>query len=80
MIQVLTHRGLDPARTSFFPESTYEAFEDQLLRGLQVVFKRSCRIDRLADRQQVHAVSDENAFVEQALARRRHRDDDIVLA
>ncbi len=33
MIQVLTHRGLDPAKAPFFPESTYEAFENQLLRG-----------------------------------------------
>lgn len=33
MIQIVTHRGLDPSRKDYFLESSYEAFEDQLLRG-----------------------------------------------
>lgn len=33
MTIILTHRGLDPARPKYFLEGSYEAFEDQLLRG-----------------------------------------------
>lgn len=33
MTTILTHRGLDPSRSKYFLESSYEAFEDQLLRG-----------------------------------------------
>lgn len=31
--RVITHRGLEPSRTNFFSESSYEAFENQLNRG-----------------------------------------------
>jgi glycerophosphoryl diester phosphodiesterase len=30
---VITHRGLEPTKTNFFSESSYEAFKDQLSRG-----------------------------------------------
>jgi hypothetical protein len=37
-MNVITHRGLDPSKISFFPESTWEAFGDQLLRGYGLEF------------------------------------------
>lgn len=36
--QVLTHRGLEPSQKIFYPESSYEAFEDQLSRGFGIEF------------------------------------------
>lgn len=33
MTRILTHRGLDPSKNQYFVESSYEAFQDQLLRG-----------------------------------------------
>ena len=36
--QVFTHRGLEPSKKNFFPESSHEAFEDQLLRGFGIEF------------------------------------------
>lgn len=36
--QVLAHRGLEPANNNFYPESSYEAFEDQLSRGFGIEF------------------------------------------
>ncbi len=30
--QIITHRGLEPTKTDFFSESSYEAFQDQLSR------------------------------------------------
>ncbi len=39
MIQVITHRGLDPAKgAGYFSESSREAFEDQLARGYGLEF------------------------------------------
>ena len=38
MIQILTHRGLDPDKQDYFPESSLEAFEDQLKRGFGLEF------------------------------------------
>lgn len=35
---VLTHRGLEPSKLDFYPESSYEAFEDQLKRGFGIEF------------------------------------------
>jgi len=37
-IKILTHRGLEPSKDKFFPESSYEAFEDQLSRGFGIEF------------------------------------------
>jgi glycerophosphoryl diester phosphodiesterase len=36
MIQILTHRGLEPTRSDFYSESTLEAFTDHLERGYGV--------------------------------------------
>jgi len=35
---ILTHRGLEPSNTDFYPESSYEAFESQLARGFGIEF------------------------------------------
>ncbi|OGE16941.1 hypothetical protein A3F00_02870 [Candidatus Daviesbacteria bacterium RIFCSPHIGHO2_12_FULL_37_11] len=35
---VFTHRGLEPSKPDFFPESSFEAFEDQLSRGFGIEF------------------------------------------
>lgn len=35
---VITHRGLEPSQRDFFPESSYEAFDDQLARGFGIEF------------------------------------------
>jgi len=37
-MEILTHRGLRPSRTSYFAESSYEAFEDQLKDGFGIEF------------------------------------------
>ena len=36
--KVTTHRGLDPDRAPYFPESSFEAFRDQLERGYGLEF------------------------------------------
>jgi hypothetical protein len=36
--RILTHRGLDPSRKNYFPESSLEAFTDQLNRGFGLEF------------------------------------------
>lgn len=36
--QIFTHRGLEPSQKSFYPESSYEAFENQLSRGFGIEF------------------------------------------
>jgi len=36
--RILTHRGLEPSRRNFYPESSYEAFEDHLSRGFGIEF------------------------------------------
>lgn len=36
--QVFTHRGLEPSRENFYPESSYESFENQLSRGFGIEF------------------------------------------
>jgi len=36
--QIITHRGLEPSQKNFYPESSYEAFEDQLARGFGIEF------------------------------------------
>lgn len=38
MIQILTHRGLDPDKKNYFIESSLEAFNDQLKRGFGLEF------------------------------------------
>ena len=38
MIQILTHRGLEPEKEDFFSESSYEAFADQAKRGFGLEF------------------------------------------
>src|SRR3989344_3743226 len=35
---IITHRGLEPSNPDFYPESSYEAFEDQLKRGFGIEF------------------------------------------
>jgi len=35
---VISHRGLDPSRGKYFPESSQEAFEDHLARGFGIEF------------------------------------------
>jgi glycerophosphoryl diester phosphodiesterase len=35
---VITHRGLDPSRENYYPESSIEAFADQLSRGYGIEF------------------------------------------
>jgi hypothetical protein len=35
---ILTHRGLEPSKSDFFPESSFEAFQDQLSRGFGIEF------------------------------------------
>lgn len=35
---VLTHRGLEPTKPDFYPESSFEAFQDQLKRGFGIEF------------------------------------------
>ncbi len=35
---ILTHRGLEPSKLDFYPESTYDAFKDQLSRGFGIEF------------------------------------------
>src|SRR5258706_1377861 len=36
--QVLTHRGLEPSKPNFYPESSLEAFQYQLQRGFGLEF------------------------------------------
>lgn len=36
--QIITHRGLEPSRKSFFKESSYKAFENHLKRGFGIEF------------------------------------------
>ncbi len=36
--QIFTHRGLEPTKSDFFPESSYEAFADHLKRGFGIEF------------------------------------------
>ena len=38
MLTILTHRGLEPSKPDFYPESSYEAFKDQLKRGFGIEF------------------------------------------
>lgn len=35
---VITHRGLEPSKPNFYPESSFEAFQDQLNRGFGIEF------------------------------------------
>lgn len=37
-IEIITHRGLEPSRRNFYPESSYEAFENQLNRDFRIEF------------------------------------------
>src|SRR5947209_17733169 len=36
--QIFTHRGLEPSKSDFYPESSYEAFQSQLARGFGIEF------------------------------------------
>ncbi len=36
--RIITHRGLEPSKKDFYPESSYESFKDQLKRGFGVEF------------------------------------------
>jgi glycerophosphoryl diester phosphodiesterase len=38
MIQILTHRGLEPENKEFFTESSFEAFDSQIKRGFGLEF------------------------------------------
>lgn len=38
MLLILTHRGLEPSKPDFYPESSYAAFKDQLSRGFGIEF------------------------------------------
>ncbi|MDP3043076.1 MAG: glycerophosphodiester phosphodiesterase family protein [bacterium] len=38
MVQILTHRGLEPNKKKFYAESSFEAFRDHLQRGFGVEF------------------------------------------
>src|SRR3989344_347807 len=35
---IFTHRGLEPSREEFYPESSYEAFEEHLSKGFGIEF------------------------------------------
>lgn len=37
-MHIITHRGLEPSKKSYFSESSYEAFKDQLARGYGIEF------------------------------------------
>lgn len=37
-IQILTHRGLEPDNSNFYPESSYESFENHLEKGFGIEF------------------------------------------
>ena len=37
-VVILTHRGLEPSKQNFYPESSYEAFQDHLERGFGIEF------------------------------------------
>src|SRR3990167_11534421 len=37
-IIILTHRGLEPYKKDFYPESSLEAFQDQINRGFGLEF------------------------------------------
>jgi len=37
-IRILTHRGLEPSNSNFYPESSYESFENHLKRGFGIEF------------------------------------------
>ena len=36
--RIITHRGLEPDKPNFFPESSLEAFSDHLSRGFGIEF------------------------------------------
>jgi glycerophosphoryl diester phosphodiesterase len=38
MVEVITHRGLETSKPGFFPESSFEAFQDQVNRGFGLEF------------------------------------------
>lgn len=38
MVAILTHRGLEPSKKTFYPESSYESFLDQIRRGFGIEF------------------------------------------
>ena len=35
---IITHRGLEPGKPDYYPESSYEAFQDHLKRGFNIEF------------------------------------------
>lgn len=37
-MEIFTHRGLEPQKLDFYPESSFEAFQDQLKRGFGIEF------------------------------------------
>lgn len=37
-IQIITHRGLEPSNPNFYSESSFEAFQDHLIRGFNIEF------------------------------------------
>ncbi|MDD4902672.1 MAG: glycerophosphodiester phosphodiesterase family protein [Patescibacteria group bacterium] len=45
-MEIITHRGLNPSRKNYFPESTWEAFADQLSRGYGLEFDVQLTLDK----------------------------------
>src|SRR3989344_1715061 len=43
--QILTHRGLESTNPDFYPESSFEAFKDQLARGFGIEFDPNWTLD-----------------------------------
>lgn len=37
-MQIITHRGLEPSKSNFYSESSFEAFQDHLKRGFNIEF------------------------------------------
>lgn len=70
---ILTHRGLDPSTTDFYPESSYEAFADQLSRGFGIEFdpnfcKDGIVVSHDATLKRITNGRDERAFSEVPIA------------
>lgn len=66
---IITHRGLEPAKLDFYPESSLEAFADQLSRGFGIEFDPNFAkdgivvwhdptLERLSDEQDKRSLSD----------------------
>ncbi|MEN9327869.1 MAG: Glycerophosphoryl diester phosphodiesterase family [Candidatus Parcubacteria bacterium] len=45
MVNIITHRGLEPSKPTFYSESSYEAFADHLQRGFGIEFDPNFLLD-----------------------------------